>query len=192
MTSCGSGITHQHSTAGRALSRVGFTRTVPPGRSVAVRLYCATEGPTGKPGCSGNVRRRTRSQQHHRPYAAMAKHTAPNPSQNKMPGEPPLTVASAALLMNTKIASPPTNPQTTPNGRSRLRTLRTCKNHSQTPSANAGQMKHTPPTNANGEPPPASDSPTLTRHMMTNSTAALKLIATKTVRHGTITIVYLD
>src|SRR5258707_15731967 len=34
-------ITDQHSTAGRAPSRVGITRTVPPGRSVAVRGYPA-------------------------------------------------------------------------------------------------------------------------------------------------------
>src|SRR5207302_345699 len=32
-------ITDQYSTAGRAQSRVGFMRTVPPGRSVAVRGY---------------------------------------------------------------------------------------------------------------------------------------------------------
>src|SRR5678815_3600220 len=32
-------LTDQHSTAGRAPSRVGITRTVPPGRSVAVRGY---------------------------------------------------------------------------------------------------------------------------------------------------------
>jgi len=35
----GSRITDQHSTAGRAPSRVRITRTVPPGRSVAVRGY---------------------------------------------------------------------------------------------------------------------------------------------------------
>src|SRR4051812_43175575 len=34
-------ITDQHSTAGRAPSRVRITRTVPPGRSVAVRGYPA-------------------------------------------------------------------------------------------------------------------------------------------------------
>src|SRR4051794_10676923 len=32
-------ITDQHSTAGRAPSRVGITRTVPPGRPVAMRGY---------------------------------------------------------------------------------------------------------------------------------------------------------
>ena len=37
-------ITNQHSTAGRAPSRVGITRTVPPGRSVAVRGYPASSG----------------------------------------------------------------------------------------------------------------------------------------------------
>src|SRR2546425_991343 len=36
-----SGLTDQHSTAGRAPSRVGITRTVPPGRSGAVRGYPA-------------------------------------------------------------------------------------------------------------------------------------------------------
>ena len=40
-------ITDQHSTAGRATSRVGITRTVPPGRSVAVRGYSAAGWPPG-------------------------------------------------------------------------------------------------------------------------------------------------
>src|SRR3954453_23135943 len=35
---CLSRITDQHSTADRAPSRVGITRTVPPGRSAAVRV----------------------------------------------------------------------------------------------------------------------------------------------------------
>src|SRR5580765_8577751 len=39
-------ITDQHSTAGRATSRVGITRTVPPGRSDAVRGYPATARPS--------------------------------------------------------------------------------------------------------------------------------------------------
>jgi hypothetical protein len=40
MTAAGC-ITYQHSTAGRAPSRIGITRTVSPGRSVAVRGYFA-------------------------------------------------------------------------------------------------------------------------------------------------------
>src|SRR4051794_32784598 len=39
---CLSRIMDQHSTAGRAPSRVGITRTVPPGRSAAVRGYPAS------------------------------------------------------------------------------------------------------------------------------------------------------
>ncbi len=34
-------LTDQHSTAGRAPGRAGITRTVPPGRSVAVRGYAS-------------------------------------------------------------------------------------------------------------------------------------------------------
>src|SRR5687768_14214860 len=41
-------LTDQHSTAGRAPSRVGITRTVPPGRSVAVRGYAAVDAGAAK------------------------------------------------------------------------------------------------------------------------------------------------